>query len=437
MAALVLAIAVTVSAFVPGATSSGRALTSVKICYANKATDFLPLWVADKRGLFEKNGLNAELILTERGTGSQVLLSGACQISMDGIQNLDAIARGADFVAFGGDANRFEFKLVVRTASNINKVSDLKGKTLALSSPTGAVGISGKALLKLFNLTEKDVKIVYIPSIAARLAAMDSGSIDALIASPPVSSITAGGKAKAIYDLRSLRFILVADWAKSSYARDNPEVLRSFLRSWIQASSWMKASSNKSKVMSYISDLTGFTDLGSLKEAYDYAVPSFQDEPVIDNVALKNSLDWSNSQTGKNLTAADVLYTKPLEQVLTYSLATTLTSGNVAPRPNGASAAKGVFSATLNQAGVLNWKLNYSRLTGRATAAYIQVGKPRANGPVKVKLCKPCRPGQSGTVKIGHGLSKSIKHGLGYISVRTTKNGRGEIRGQIVAVPGS
>lgn len=436
LAALLLALSAIVVVFVPGAVGAGKDLTKIKICYANQATDFLPLWVADKQGFFEQNGLDPELVLTQRGTGSQVLISGGCQISMDGIQNLEAIARGADLVAFGGDSNRFEFKLVVRTAANIDKVTDLKGKTLALSSPTGAVGISGMALLKQFGLSDKDVKIVYISSITARLAALASGNIDAMIASPPVSSITKDGKAKAIYDLRSLRFILVADWTKRDYAKDHPEVLRAFLRSWIEGSAWMKKAANRSKVLSIIGDLTGFTDAGSLKEAYDYTVPSFQDEPVIDNVALKNSLDYMNAETGKNLGPADVLYTKPLEQVLTYTLTMNLKSSSVRPKPKASARARGSVKATLNQNGVLKWKLTYGSLTGKATAAYIQVGKPGANGPVKARLCKPCRSGQSGTIHIGHGLSKSIKHGLGYVTVRTKRNAGGEIRGQISAEPG-
>jgi NitT/TauT family transport system substrate-binding protein len=158
--------------------------TKITVAYANAAANFTPLFVGIGEGFFAKNGLDVSAFLASGGRGNAILQAGDAQFSLDsGEPNITAIARGGNFVMLGATANRFGFKLVARKP--IAKVQDLRGKKLALSSPSAAVGTAGEALLKQFNMLGQ-VELVYIPSITARLAALEAGSVDAIILSPPL-----------------------------------------------------------------------------------------------------------------------------------------------------------------------------------------------------------------------------------------------------------
>ena len=100
------------------------------------------------------------------------------------------------------------------------------------------------------------------------------------------------------------------------------------------------------------------------------------------------------------------------------------------PRPKGASRAAGLFTATLTGSS-LSWRLTFSRLTGKALAAHIHLGRPGAAGPVAVPLCGPCVSGVHGTKKLAAKVRLALLSGGTYVNVHTARNPGGEIRGQV------
>ncbi len=90
-----------------------------------------------------------------------------------------------------------------------------------------------------------------------------------------------------------------------------------------------------------------------------------------------------------------------------YKLNANLKARFEVPRPHGVPAgATGAFTGTAvelsNDKAKLSWRLTFSKLSGRAIAAHIHVGKPGKAGAVMVALCGPCRNGQRGTATISH-----------------------------------
>jgi hypothetical protein len=118
---------------------------------------------------------------------------------------------------------------------------------------------------------------------------------------------------------------------------------------------------------------------------------------------------------------------------------TTLTASQERPRPKGKLAkAKGTFTATVSRSGssgVITWKLTFSKLSGKATAAHIHAGARGKAGPVIVPLCTACRSGAHGRTTVNESVLNALESGRTYVNVHTKKNPAGEIRGQIAAVP--
>jgi hypothetical protein len=92
--------------------------------------------------------------------------------------------------------------------------------------------------------------------------------------------------------------------------------------------------------------------------------------------------------------------------------------------------AKGLFTGKLIGS-KLTWKLTFSGLTGKATAAHIHMGAMGKAGNVLIPLCTPCKSGAHGKTKISAAVKKALTHHKLYVNVHTAKNPNGEIRGQL------
>ena len=105
------------------------------------------------------------------------------------------------------------------------------------------------------------------------------------------------------------------------------------------------------------------------------------------------------------------------------------------PAPRGdVTNARGTFTATATKTATgaaLNWTLNFSGLTGPATAAHIHTAARGQPGPVSVPLCGPCESGATGTANVDATVLSAIQSGGTYVNVHTATNGPGEIRGQL------
>jgi hypothetical protein len=93
----------------------------------------------------------------------------------------------------------------------------------------------------------------------------------------------------------------------------------------------------------------------------------------------------------------------------------------------------GRITATVSGS-TLHWRLTFAHLTGPAVAAQIHSGKKGVSGPIVVPLCRPCRTGQGGSVKLAAEVALGIRNGKYYVNVDTRANPNGEIRGQVVPV---
>jgi hypothetical protein len=124
---------------------------------------------------------------------------------------------------------------------------------------------------------------------------------------------------------------------------------------------------------------------------------------------------------------------------VTASARTALTARQEVPRPRGnANRARGVFTAAVTRSGTsgtMAWRLTFSRLTGRAVAAHIHIGRRGQAGGVAVPLCGPCRSGARGTAPLTGATLVALEAGRAYVNVHTPRNPAGEIRGQLPAVP--
>jgi NitT/TauT family transport system substrate-binding protein len=156
---------------------------------SSKTLGYSPLWVGTKKGFFEQQGLDVQLVLL-RGMPMtvQALSAGSLHIGSGGAEPyIDASERGLDFVLTGGVINGTAQFIIA--AKNIKSYEDLRGATFGTASLTGGTITVLREALKLKGLEyPRDYKLLIIAGgSATNLAALQSGQINATTVAVPLN----------------------------------------------------------------------------------------------------------------------------------------------------------------------------------------------------------------------------------------------------------
>ena len=189
------AVAVSLAAMACAPASAQTALTVGK---ANPTSDaIIPVNVGDKLGIFKKHGLDLKIV--DFGGGSkmvQALTAGAIDIGDGAGTEMAFVAKGAPMMAVCQSTGPAPFLGVgVPWDSPVQKLEDLKGKNIGVSSPGSFSDWSGQQLARKFGWGPNGVKTVAIGGGPApiRAAISKPSTIASISARPPapVSSATA------------------------------------------------------------------------------------------------------------------------------------------------------------------------------------------------------------------------------------------------------
>ena len=161
-----------------------KKLDPFTISYASVSGTRAPLWIAQDLGLFEKYGLDVNLIYIASGvTSVNALLGGSVDIiAASGSSVIGAAARGAPLVVIAS-LGHIAYKLVANPS--ITNIQGLKGKLIGSSRIGAGSDFALRRLLPKLGLTPgKDVQLIPtgISESDRRLVMMMQGKIDATLA---------------------------------------------------------------------------------------------------------------------------------------------------------------------------------------------------------------------------------------------------------------
>jgi NitT/TauT family transport system substrate-binding protein len=181
------------------APAAGGAKTTIKIGLV-AGTGATPVFVAQGRGYYEKQGLDVQFVTVSSGAELLPLmasnqLDGGISSPAAALFNAVATNVSLKVVADAGkqDAGAWWGGLVVRPQllddGTIKTAADLKGKTIAVTAPGVGTYMNTVSLLESNRMSDKDVNITFL-NFADMLSALASGKIDAADMVEP--SITQG-----------------------------------------------------------------------------------------------------------------------------------------------------------------------------------------------------------------------------------------------------
>jgi NitT/TauT family transport system substrate-binding protein len=213
-------------------------------------TGFAPLTLADKAGIFKKNGLDVEIKMIPQKDRHLALASKSIQCAATTVETHVAWnTNGVPIVqivqldkSYGADG--------IAVRNEVRSFADLKGKTVAVDAPGTASYFTLAWMLSKNGMSIKDVKTVTLaPQPAAQ--SFVTGQNDAAVTYEPylstVRSNPAAGRILATtLELPHIQDTLgcAPDWLKA-----NPAAARALVDSYFQALEMIKADTAKSNAI--------------------------------------------------------------------------------------------------------------------------------------------------------------------------------------------
>jgi NitT/TauT family transport system substrate-binding protein len=189
----VLAMAVAACSSSGGSSSGGggasaapaAALTNISVGTSGATGVYLPVYVGVQTGLFKRYGLNVTVESLTPTAVTAATLSNNVNIGWDGPGLVSGILSNPSAkVIFSAGPTAF----YIYGQKGISSVKDLKGKTVAVTTPGGAIDTAVRTAITNAGLKPgTDVKIAYLQTNQAALAAVEDGSVQAAGVSPPTS----------------------------------------------------------------------------------------------------------------------------------------------------------------------------------------------------------------------------------------------------------
>jgi len=239
---------------------------------SSKTFSYGPLWLAQKLGYFEREGLDVQIVVM-RGTPItlQALATEsifAANAGTDGV--ITAVDKGLDFAMVGSLLNNLSMSLVA--AKPYRTFDDLRGKTIGSQTLTTGTGFALRLVLRAHGLEyPRDYQIFNVGGVTDRYLALQSGQIAATPLSVPLDN-----------DAKQKGFNVIGYFAddlptyffnpyivKRSWAEKNRPLVVRYMKAIVQTHRWLF--DNRDPACAYLSKEMSMT-LDNCRIAWEYSV---------------------------------------------------------------------------------------------------------------------------------------------------------------------
>jgi NitT/TauT family transport system substrate-binding protein len=226
----------------------GGSSSKLSILLSGKSFYDVPLYAMMNDGFAKQQGLTISLAQFNSGGGStsQIFAGGTGDVLSGGIDVVAAIgaSKKVDITVIGAWTQYNYFRLVSKKGSKYQTVADLKGATVGVSG-AGSFGDYAvrNALVKAGLTPDKDVKIAALGQPPVQLAALNKGSVQAIMLNPP--TIYAALNDDLVQVVHSFeddgRIPSILFSARTSDVKKNPDAYRKFMDAYRAALAKMKS----------------------------------------------------------------------------------------------------------------------------------------------------------------------------------------------------
>ncbi len=271
---------------------AAEGLQKLRVAYAAITAAFSIPWIAKEAGLYQRHGLDVELIYIASGPRAiQTLVAGGIDIvAFGGAAAIDARLAGADVVYVAIPVKRLIFFTVV--APQIKVVEDLRGKVVGATRIGTLTDYFTRVYLRQSGLVpDRDVTIRGTGGLPETLAALKAGQIQAgTFGFPAVLHAQAAGfRILVDYATLGYRYPLSTVAVTQSMIRTREAAVRGFLAAYVEGIHRFRT--DPAFAMNVIGKYTQTTDRKMLEETHKVYAPAFERAPYPEPEDLKLAID--------------------------------------------------------------------------------------------------------------------------------------------------
>jgi NitT/TauT family transport system substrate-binding protein len=303
--------------FASGVAAKPSNADNLKIGYGAFSLGYALIWITQEGRLFQKNGLDVDVLYLESNLVRTALIAGDVPIgAMSGAAMAAPRLQGADLVVILGFQNHLPFRFVVRP--EIKSVADLKGKRVGVAGFGLLADRAARLVISKLGLNpEKDVIFFQTGGESTRLAALVGNSIDATVLNPPVykRAVEAGMRVLANMEEMGIPFQNSALVTTQRFIAKNPEVMRRLTKSFVEGIHSIKT--NREATKRAIGKYMRLKDQRELEEAYEILDGLTQRKPYPTLEGFKNIIAELSPQipAAKTADPKDFVDVKFLEEL--------------------------------------------------------------------------------------------------------------------------
>ena len=254
------------------APAQGQKLPLVRVALSTPTPHMAPLYVAKDKKLFEKYGLDVQLILVNSGSlVAQMFASGELQMTANAPASLvNLAATGEKMSFFLGLSNTSPFTVV--TQPNLRRAEDLKGKRIGTARFGGSSHISALIALEHLGLDLKRDKITLIQTGVDpdRMAALETKAIDAGMLQRVATKVMVGKGYHPLLNMvqSKIPYQNTGLTIKKDYAAANPKTIDGFTRATIEAYGYIFKKENKQAVKEVLARNLRLANMDAAEDFY-------------------------------------------------------------------------------------------------------------------------------------------------------------------------
>ena len=265
------------------------ALDKLRISYASVTGNTAVItYVAHRAGLFEKYGLDTEIILITGGPASiSALLNGDVDLDLRApIAAIQAISHGAKLTFLLSQSNTLEYDVVTRP--EIRDVKQLRGKKIGIIRFGGISELMVRYLFQKLGLdADKDIAIVQVGQ--ARFTSLERGAIEATVLSSAESAYAKRAGFRVL-DMPALPFFGSTIVTTPVLATKKSDAFTRYMKGYLDGVRFFF--NDRERSSQYIGDLLRTKDRDMIELAYK-TNPQHQmgRKPYPDMAAVRATLD--------------------------------------------------------------------------------------------------------------------------------------------------
>jgi NitT/TauT family transport system substrate-binding protein len=268
-------------------------LIRLKTSYSALTANLTAYWLAKEAKLFEKHGLDVQVVLIESGvTTVQALTAGETQIAMGGgTVAVSSNLAGSDVISIASIESRLPYALLAQ--KEIKTIDQLKGKRLAISRFGSASDLGARLILQRYGLSaDKDVTILQVGGTSTRLSALSKRSVDSTILTPEFFNVAkkAGFTILAEPTQYEIPFPQLEVITSRAFVKSQPDIVTRYLRAIVEGIHMVK--NNPEPSIRAMSKYLRIDDREALEEVYRLYRELYPPVPHPSPAAIQTQLTW-------------------------------------------------------------------------------------------------------------------------------------------------